>query len=185
MPETTRPMYAKSVCISQDLREQLLSDIVFKNPLNLGSGNDYIDGWINVDLDPRMNPDIVCNLDAKNLQIPIKDNTHDLVWCSHIMEHIWYLPQLKNEILRILQPGGVLIVVVPHYLSIDAWGDDTHVRAFSKHSWSLNYWPGYDIKGKYINLKASVYACCILKQIYRYKFCLVNSYHSMPLVHLR
>jgi len=155
MPETTRQMSDGSVCVSQVVRENLTSDIVIKNPLNLGSGNDYIDGWINVDLDPGMNPDIVCNLDAKDLRIPIKDNTHDFVWCSHIMEHIWYLPQLKNEILRILQPGGTLVVIVPHYLSLDAWGDDTHVRAFSEHSWYLGYWPGYDKKGKYINLKAT------------------------------
>ena len=155
MLKTTRPMSGKAVCMPQILREQLTSDLVFKNPLNLGSGNDYIDGWTNVDLDPEMNPDIVCNLDTQDLRIPIKDNTHDLVWCSHIMEHIRYLPQLKDEILRILQPGGVLIVIVPHYLSIDAWGDDTHVRAFSEHSWNREYWPGYDKKGKYINLKAT------------------------------
>lgn len=155
MPETTRAMTEGHTCVNNNLRKKLTEQFKFQNALNLGSGGDYIEGWTNVDLDPNMKPDLVCNLDDQNLVIPIDNNTHDLVWCCNMMEHIWYLPQLKDEILRILQPGCPLIIVVPHYLSLDAWGDDTHVRAFSEHSWYINYWPGYHIQYQHIKLDAT------------------------------
>jgi len=155
MPEETRPMTPGSKCVGTNLRNRLTNQFNFKNALNLGSGRDYIEGWTNADLDPTMNPDIVCNFDAQDLELPFDNDTFDLIWCSNTMEHIWYLPQLKDELLRILQPGGKLIVVVPHYLSLDAWGDDTHVRAFSEHSWYVNYWPGYVINFQYIKIDAS------------------------------
>lgn len=122
-------------------------DLSKKDVLNLGCGNDYVDGWVNLDGDKNVKADI-----HKDLEIPatlrtIKDQAFDIIYAAHILEHIHNLVELKNELTRILKPGGIIIVIVPNYLSPDAWGDDTHCRAFSKESFLMSFWPGF-INGK-------------------------------------
>jgi hypothetical protein len=38
-----------------------------------------------------------------------------------------------------------LNVIVPHYLSPDAWGDPTHCRGFSEESFFPCFWPGFTV----------------------------------------
>ncbi len=140
-----RRMRKGHITIDEVSRAQILKDIEFDptDAVNLGCGNDYIEGWVNVDGDPGVNPDVVCELDRKHVHLPFSDNSKDLVYCCHILEHIHHLPELKREIHRILKPGGNVFIVVPHYMSPDAWGDDTHCRAFSFHSFYSTFWPGF------------------------------------------
>jgi len=141
----TRAMSRDHVTFQKEFRDEYLKHVKYDPALavNLGCGNDYIDGWINIDADPDMKPDILCNLDMEHVNIPLPDNSMDLVYAMHILEHIRYLPELKRELCRILKPGGEIWVSVPHYLSTDAWGDDTHCRAFSVQSFFVNFWPGF------------------------------------------
>jgi predicted SAM-dependent methyltransferase len=143
--------------VDKPTRDAILRNIEYNTAINIGSGHDYIEGWTNVDIDPNKNPDIVSDLDSKSVRIPTLGNKYDLVWCAHILEHIHHLPELKQELLRILAPGGHLVVIVPHFLSPDAWGDDTHCRAFSQHSFWKEYWPGYKpLRYTYIDTKDSL-----------------------------
>jgi len=114
--------------------------------LNLGCGPDYLEGWTNLDGDPTVKAEIHCELDSRDVHIPVQKNSFDYIYASHILEHIWYLPQLKRELVRILRPNGLIAVVVPHYLSEDAWGDDTHCRAFGQASFSSGFWPQCEIR---------------------------------------
>jgi len=41
---------------------------------------------------------------------------YDVVICSHVLEHICYPHQLMNDILRVLKPGGVLIIALPNIM---------------------------------------------------------------------
>jgi len=132
-----------------------IREIVFKaltqpdryvDKLNLGCGTDYIGDYINVDGDRNIKADIYVELDDPNVHIPLPDKSIDFIYCSHILEHIWNLPQLKKELIRILRPSGLIVVLVPHYLSYDAWGDDTHCRAFSTASFSKGFWPGCETR---------------------------------------
>ena len=52
--------------------------------------------------------------------LPFEDNTFDLVYASHVLEHIpWYkVEEVVKEWVRILKPGGVLEVWVPDGLKI-------------------------------------------------------------------
>jgi hypothetical protein len=37
--------------------------------------------------------------------------------------------------LKLLREGGTFTIVVPHELSLGAWQDLTHIRAFNENSW--------------------------------------------------
>ena len=113
--------------------------------LNLGCGADYIEGFVNLDGNTKIKADIYHELDRKHLHLPFVDGQFDYIFASHILEHIINLIPLKKELARILKIGGGMTVVVPHYLSPDAWGDDTHIRAFSPHSFMELYWDKFKI----------------------------------------
>jgi len=107
--------------------------------LNLACGDDYRNGWINLDLTRP------CDVAADVTEgLPFKESVFEKIIAGHILEHIHDLRGIKKELARILKPGAQLHIFVPHYLSPDAWGDDTHCRAFSSHSFWPQYWPGFD-----------------------------------------
>jgi predicted SAM-dependent methyltransferase len=108
--------------------------------LNLGCGPEIKKGFINYDIQPFA--DICGNCEQG---LPFKDSVFDNVLASHILEHVHDLQALKKELLRVMEPGGELMVIVPEYLSPDAWGDDTHCRAFSNQSFFGDFWPGFQI----------------------------------------
>jgi len=45
--------------------------------------------------------------------IPFADNTFDVVYCSHVLEHVNDEQKALLEMKRILKPGGVFIIGVP------------------------------------------------------------------------
>lgn len=106
--------------------------------LNLGCGPDPREGFVNYDL--LLLGDVCGNCEQG---MPFKAGVFDGILASHILEHVYDLRGLKKELFRVLKPGGDLNVIVPHYLSPDAWGDDTHCRAFSKQSFFGDFWPGF------------------------------------------
>lgn len=79
-----------------------------------------------------------------NEGLPFKAGSFDLVWASHILEHIRDLVKLQCELARVMKLGGLLKIIVPYYLSPDAWGDPTHCRGFSRESFLSIYWLGFN-----------------------------------------
>lgn len=49
--------------------------------------------------------------DGKN--IPFDDETFDVVFSSHVLEHVPHIDELLSEIFRVLKPGGVSLHVLP------------------------------------------------------------------------
>ena len=56
-------------------------------------------------------PNYVKNMNL--LELPIIDNSFDLVICNHVLEHIIDDKQAMKEIFRVLKPGGKAILQVP------------------------------------------------------------------------
>lgn len=81
--------------------------------LEIGCNNKRMgDDWETLDVLPGENIDIVADVSKP---LPVEDNTYDLIYMSHVLEHIaWYktIDTLK-ELYRILAPDGVLEVFVP------------------------------------------------------------------------
>jgi len=110
--------------------------------LNLGCGTDfrYSKDWVNLDITQP------CNVKADiRMGLPFKNASLDMVWASHILEHLTDLRMMQRELARVIKHNGVLNVIVPHYLSEDAWGDPTHCRAFSPESFFPCFWVGFTV----------------------------------------
>ena len=51
------------------------------------------------------------SLDVQDMKLP--DNTYDVVFCNHVLEHVPNDHKAMTEILRVLKPGGMAIIQVP------------------------------------------------------------------------
>ncbi len=98
--------------------------------MNLGSGWDYREGWVNADVNEKFKKDAYVNLEK--LPLPFEDNSFDYIFTSHTLEHIRReLFGVFLELWRVLKPGGILEVRVPHYSSGSALTSIGHKQAFS------------------------------------------------------
>lgn len=88
-----------------------------KRCLEIGSGNERLKGFETLNIVGGRNVDYVFDA-AKPL--PFENETFDLIYASHILEHIvWYHTETAlAEWVRILKPGGTLEVWVPDGLKI-------------------------------------------------------------------
>lgn len=87
--------------------------------LNIGCGYHYVKSpeWINIDFS-KTGDDVI----AHNLLrgIPFAENTFDLVYHSHVLEHFTKDDGIKliKECYRVLKPGGILRIAIPNLESI-------------------------------------------------------------------
>lgn len=98
--------------------------------VNLGSGKDYRDGYINIDISERWKPDLVVDVSKC---VPLY-NVEEII-ANDVLEHIPDLVAAMANCLEMLKVGGVMRISVPYHLSLGAWQDPTHVRAFNENSW--------------------------------------------------
>src|SRR3989344_7552220 len=96
--------------------------------LNLGCGNDIKQGWVNLDSDKLPGVDVVRNIEE--LPLPFGDGEFDEILANDILEHVEYIPVLK-DLHRVLKPGGKLKARVPHFTSKNNFADPTHKKMFS------------------------------------------------------
>jgi 2-polyprenyl-3-methyl-5-hydroxy-6-metoxy-1,4-benzoquinol methylase len=68
---------------------------------------DYIN-YLSADLSA---PNAMVKMDITDIQYP--DNTFDVIYCSHVLEHIPDDRKAMREFYRVLKPGGWAIVQVP------------------------------------------------------------------------
>lgn len=81
--------------------------------INLGSGNDYREGWVNVDENEHVKADIRHNLNL--YPYPFSDNEFEEVLASHVIEHLDDPLDFLQEIYRIAKPGARVTIRCPHF----------------------------------------------------------------------
>jgi len=97
--------------------------------LNLGCGDDYRAGWVNADIRPEVDPDIVVDIDR--LPLPFEDNSFEYVLLDNVLEHVSDQFDVLRDLHRISKPGAMMTFRGPHWNSHGAWIDPTHTRPFS------------------------------------------------------
>lgn len=81
--------------------------------LQVGTGFNGLDGWLNGDVLPRQRSYIY--LDATE-RLPFTDSTFAFIYSEHMIEHIGYRSarDFVRECYRVLRPGGVLRLSTPN-----------------------------------------------------------------------
>ncbi len=87
--------------------------------LNLGCGDKILPGYINVDVAESrlgLKPDVVCDL--RELKA-FEDASVDEILSVHVVEHFWRweVTDVLKEWVRVLKPGGAMILECPNLLS--------------------------------------------------------------------
>src|SRR5215207_3409473 len=100
--------------------------------LHIGAGRKKIKGATTLDINPRLNPDVVWDLNK--FPYPFEDSRFDLVVCEHVIEHLDHVISVMEELHRVTRAGGKVLVRVPHFSSLNFNTDPTHVHAFSSRS---------------------------------------------------
>ena len=95
--------------------------------INLGCNDFKLNDFINLDVDPGVNPDVVA--DAMNL--PYEDNSVDELYAGHLLEHFTLQEDPLQEWHRVLKPGGRITVTVPDI--------ETSLKLYSKGELSLQW----------------------------------------------
>lgn len=106
------------------------------------SSKEYID-YLSADL---MNPRAMVKMDITDIQYP--DNTFDVIYCSHVLEHVPDDRKAMREFHRVLKPGGWAILQVP--ITAETTFEDPTVtspeereRLFGQHDHVRRYGPDY------------------------------------------
>ena len=90
--------------------------------LNLGCGRNKKKGYINIDKDPTVSPDLVWDLEQG---LPYDDNTVDSILIVDFLEHVENYIKLFNEMYRVCKNGAEIYIIVPYALC-DAAHDIDH-----------------------------------------------------------
>lgn len=114
--------------------------------VHVGSGNDYLPGWLNIDVSEQAQPDLLGDL-AQPVAWPftgdvpqtgpveVHPGSVDVVYASSALEQAADLPLLMHNCLTILKTHGQMIVQVAHEQAMRTWQDPSHRRAFNEKTW--------------------------------------------------
>ena len=89
--------------------------------LHAGCGRKKLAGFVNLDADARVRPDVVADINGR---LPCRDDAFEYVFCDNVLEHLRVEGIL--ELHRVLQSGGILEAVVPYCMNYVAYNDATH-----------------------------------------------------------
>lgn len=97
--------------------------------LDIGCGSAKTPGAVGLDISADTDADIVHDLDV--FPYPIADNSFDQILMQDVIEHVREPYKVLAELHRIARPGARIQLRTPHFSSVLAYGDPTHLHYFS------------------------------------------------------
>jgi hypothetical protein len=114
--------------------------------INIGSGRSWHREFLNIDINPVWNPDVI--FDASSLELfstefnldrfgshKLPESYFSKIIAIDVLGHVQDLVGLMSNVLRLLTEGGDLHIRVPYDLSYSVWQDPSQLRAFNEKSW--------------------------------------------------
>lgn len=71
----------------------------------------------------------IVDIKADILDLPFEDNTFDIVFCNHVLEHIEDDSKAMKELYRVMKSGGMGIFQVPQDLSLETTYEDASINS--------------------------------------------------------
>jgi hypothetical protein len=121
--------------------------MIFPTKLNIGSGKDFREDYLNLDVGDYYAPDIIYDLNQplpedgvyyvteRFGEVVLTKGIFEQIIANDVLEHISNLTVAMTTCLDLLRVGGSFDISVPYDLSLGAWQDPTHIRAFNENSW--------------------------------------------------
>lgn len=107
--------------------------------LNMGCGFNKLDGYWNVDVEKKCNPDEVLNLE--HTPWPYEDNFFEKINAVNILEHLGRDPQVFTNVIkemyRVSKDKAEWFIQVPHHRCDLYWDDYTHVRVLTPKTFKM------------------------------------------------
>src|SRR5687767_8310331 len=101
--------------------------------LNLGCGQNKLQGYVNTDREPAVKPDVL--MDLEKFPWPFEDDSVDEVVAFHVLEHVGATSEMfvriMQELYRVCRAGAEVRIAVPHPRHDNFFDDPTHVRAIT------------------------------------------------------
>lgn len=97
--------------------------------LDVGCGSKKYPGAVGIDRSADTDADIVHDLDT--LPWPVEDGSFDQILLQDVIEHLGDLYGVFAELHRVGRPGARVQLRTPHFSSVLAYSDPTHVHFLS------------------------------------------------------
>ena len=104
--------------------------------LNLGCGEDYKEGWINIDHRDNVKKDI--KVDLNKFPYPFKKGKMDLCYMRNTLSFLRDPIRVLKELARITKNGGSVVISAPHALSYSQISGLGHNHHFTENSFNIN-----------------------------------------------
>jgi predicted SAM-dependent methyltransferase len=99
--------------------------------------------YLSIDLH---DPQAMMKMDVTHLEFP--ENSFDIIYCSHVLEHVPDDRRALAEMLRVLKPAGKAIIMVP--ITVDETREDLSLtdavereKLFGQHDHVRRYGPDF------------------------------------------
>ena len=71
----------------------------------------------------------IVDVKADILNLPFNDNSFDVIFCNHVLEHIIDDNKAMQELFRVLKPNGMGVFQIPQDLSLDSTYEDFSITS--------------------------------------------------------
>ena len=112
--------------------------------LHLGCGEEYKNGWVNLDMRGNVKSDI--NHDLEVFPYPFKDNTFNIIYGKHIIEHLADPVRVLKELVRISKRNAIITLSVSHAYAYSDVSDIQHKSHYTENSFTDGQMKQYDLE---------------------------------------
>ncbi len=78
-------------------------------------------------------------LQADAFALPFADESFELCCCNQVVEHVANPMALLSEVYRVLRPGGLLLIALPHRLALREGHTGLFFASWLPHDWAGRY----------------------------------------------